>query len=120
MDKWQRSNWHFYSEKSSNAPHFEAYLEWIDPHDLSDIQHLADGGYGSVYSAKLSNEMRYYELNTEIGILTKNKRQGKVALKTLHSSKNITTDFLTEVNFVSQPWYVILSIVNINSCIVFL
>jgi hypothetical protein len=35
-----------FRKSRSNATHYDAYLEWIDPCDLSDIKHLADGGFG--------------------------------------------------------------------------
>jgi hypothetical protein len=89
----------FIQNSQSNASHYEAYLEWIDPDKLSDIHHLADGGYGSVYTANLSSGVRFYKRNTEVGLIEKAKvKPVIVALKMLHSSKNITADFLTEVD----------------------
>jgi hypothetical protein len=45
-----------------------AYLEWIDACELSEVQQLADGGYGSVYTAIAQNGARAYGENTEIGV----------------------------------------------------
>jgi len=88
----------FIQKTQSNASNYMTYIEWIDPQELSDIKHLADGGFGSVYTATFSKGMRSYKSNSEIGLYQKD-RAGfiKVALKTLHGSKNITADFFNEV-----------------------
>ena len=61
-----------------NAVDGWTYLEWIDPERLADIKHIANGGFGSVYSATwLDCIYEYSKSGTR-------KRPQKVALKTLN------------------------------------
>lgn len=71
----------FIQKTQTEAMSYRAYLEWIDPQNITDISHIADGGFGSVYQATWKNApSRVYRT--------------KVALKTINSDQNI---FLNEV-----------------------
>ena len=63
--------------KECNKPN--DILKWIPYDQLSEITYLAEGGFGTVYRAKL--------------------RDGFVVLKKLHNSQDITMDFLNEVSY---------------------
>ena len=62
--------------KECNQPN--DILKWIPYDQLSEITYLAEGGFGTVYKAKLRN--------------------GFVVLKKLRNSQDITMDFLNEVS----------------------
>src|SRR5437764_15443605 len=67
------------------------YLQWIPCNKLKKIKKIGEGGFSTIYKATWINGWKY----------VKNKRSSKdsiVALKKLHNSKNISDDFLNEVN----------------------
>jgi hypothetical protein len=66
------------------AERSRGYLEWIDPQRITDIKHIADGGFGSVYQATWKNAQ----------FITDGWDERKVALKVTNSSIN---RFLNEV-----------------------
>jgi hypothetical protein len=79
------------------------YLEWVDPEELSDVKHLADGGFGSVYTATWTKGIRRYVYSHD----TKLYEQGRtgscmVALKTLHNSEDLSNEFIHEVNVLTK------------------
>ncbi|MCE8162881.1 MAG: serine/threonine-protein kinase [Candidatus Moeniiplasma glomeromycotorum] len=53
-------------------------LEWIPYEKFRDVEYLAEGGFSKVYKAKV-------------------EKYGNVVLKNLNNSRNMTTDFLSEV-----------------------
>jgi hypothetical protein len=65
-----------------------SYLEWIDPQQITDIKHIANGGFGSVYQATWLNAGSGFQLFDCL-----NNRN--VALKITDSN---TRMFLNEVN----------------------
>ena len=70
-------------------------LEWIEHDRFENIEHLAEGGFGTVYKA-------IWKDGCISGWDYKNNqweryRGKKVALKCLHNSQNITAEFLKEV-----------------------
>ena len=72
-------------------------LEWIEYDRFENIEHLAEGGFGTVYKA-IWKDGPIEEWDSE-------KNQWKrwvkttVALKCLHNSQNITAEFLKEVRY---------------------
>jgi hypothetical protein len=83
----------FIQETQKRVHERNRYLEWIDPQQITDIKHIADGGFGSVYLATWKNApaKRFKQrewMNDAI-------LDGKVALKVTNS--DIST-FLNEVN----------------------
>ena len=80
---------------------YDTYLEWIDPSELSNVEHLDDGGFGSVYTATWSKGVRHYY---QVGIrnqlsLHERVRTGPrtVVLKTLHCLQTNIADLINEV-----------------------
>lgn len=70
-------------------------LEWIPYEQFTDIEYLAEGGFGKVYRAKW-NEGTIYEWSSKDN---KWKRDGnrEIILKILHDSQNLNADFLQEI-----------------------
>ncbi|RGB36237.1 kinase-like domain-containing protein [Rhizophagus diaphanus] len=69
-------------------------VEWIEYDKFKDVEYLAKGGFGTTYKAVWKDgpwetSYRNYEF--------KRKGEIKVALKCLHNSQDITTEFLKEV-----------------------
>src|ERR1043165_2768070 len=71
------------------------YLEWIPYDNFIDIEYVASGGYGDIFSTTWKEGPRWAwdEIN-QTRVRTGPKI---VTLKILNDSQNITTDFLNEV-----------------------
>ena len=73
-------------------------LEWIPYDRFYDIKYIAKGGFGKVYKANwLDGYMQCWDNENQNW-----KRKGKnmfVALKSLDNSKNVTLEFMNEVNY---------------------
>ena len=70
-------------------------LHWIPFEKFENVTYITRGGFGKIYSADWS-EGRIYSWN--IKNQEWNKRSDKkIALKSLDSSSNISTNFLNEV-----------------------
>jgi len=75
-------------------------LEWIPYNRFKNIEYLAEGGFGKVYRATWKDgQIQYWDIKNG-----RWKRQkdafndwGKVVLKSLNHSQNITADFLHEI-----------------------
>ena len=65
----------------------------MDTIQFSDIQEIGRGGFATVYSAIWNDGPLEYNSYKEY---TRNSNY-KVALKCLHNSQNITSEFLNEV-----------------------
>ncbi|RIA98335.1 kinase-like domain-containing protein [Glomus cerebriforme] len=65
-------------ESQLNAKDYWEKLEWIEYDNFEHIEYITKGGFGSIYKAKWRHRI--------------------VALKSLNNSKNITLDFLNEIN----------------------
>jgi hypothetical protein len=48
----------FIQNTQKGARDSHSYLEWIDPEQITDIKHIADGNFGSVYQATWINAPR--------------------------------------------------------------
>ena len=70
-------------------------LEWIEHDRFENIEHLAKGGFGTVYKAIWKDGPLTFDYENKL------IRKGKieVALKCLHDSQNITAVFLKEVRY---------------------
>jgi hypothetical protein len=77
----------FIQNTQEGARYREEYLEWINPEQIIDIEHIANGGCGSVYQATWTNAPERF---VRSGFIS----DGKVALKI--TTSEITT-FLNEV-----------------------
>ncbi|RGB39521.1 kinase-like domain-containing protein [Rhizophagus diaphanus] len=83
----------FIQKAQLKANNVNKIIEWIEYDKFEDVEYLAKGGFGTTFKAvwkdgswKLNNNDQF-ERNGET----------KVALKCLHNSQDITTDFLKEV-----------------------
>ncbi|EXX56169.1 hypothetical protein RirG_123530 [Rhizophagus irregularis DAOM 197198w] len=72
-------------------------LEWIPYDRLYDIKYIAKGGFGKIYRAKWIDG--YIDEWDDYNQNWKRKDQNMVvALKSLNNSKNVTLEFMNEVN----------------------
>ena len=69
-------------------------FEWIPYNQFSDIKEIGRGGFATIYSAIWKDGPLDYGYNTKEYTRVLNY---KVALKCLHNSQNITSEFLNEV-----------------------
>jgi serine/threonine protein kinase len=70
----------------------EAVVEWIPYNQFDNIKEIGKGGFATVYSAIWKNGPLDFYKNEYKRLPNK-----KVALKYLHNSQNITSEFLNEV-----------------------
>jgi hypothetical protein len=79
--------------KSSND-----VLMWIEHDRFENIEYLAKGGFGTVFKAILKDGPLEFDYESK---QWKIKGKTEVALKCLHNSQNITSEFLKEVSYFS-------------------
>src|SRR6185295_5608380 len=78
-------------------------LQWIPYDDFYDIRHIADGGDGSVYSAKLRKGLKWYwDLNKQDW---KYWVYYRFALKELKDSRYDLSEFLKKVFILYYFYY---------------
>ncbi|RGB39595.1 kinase-like domain-containing protein [Rhizophagus diaphanus] len=85
----------FIQKAQLNAKNINKIIEWIDYDKFVDVEYLAEGGFGTTYKAVWKDGPMWnwdYENNR-----WRRKPKTKVALKCLHNSKDITVNFLKEV-----------------------
>ena len=70
-----------YIEKTQLEASYECeYLKWVDPRQFTETEHIANGGFGSVYRATWKDApVNRFEV----------LKDRKVALKTIKGSKSI-------------------------------
>jgi len=77
-------------------------IEWIEYQNLEIIEHVADGGFGSVYKAVWKGgRIQYGKLGNAWDVKKSQwKRDGdiEVAIKKFRNATNVTTEYLNEVN----------------------
>ena len=73
-------------------------FEWIPYNQFSDIKEIGRGGFATVYSAIWKDGPLKYDYKEKYEY-TRNSNYANypVALKCLHNSQNITSEFLNEV-----------------------
>jgi len=83
-------------ESQLNAENEGQLLEWIEYSNLKDIEHLAEGGFGSIYKAIWKDGRISYKWNVK---KSEWERQGetKVAIKKYRNVTIVSSDFLNEV-----------------------
>ena len=87
-------------ESQLNAKNRYEILEWIEYDRFEDIEYITKGGFGKVYKA---NWMDGYILNWNYETNQWYRdRNRMVALKCLNNSKDITLEFLNEVNITNK------------------
>ena len=69
-------------------------FEWIFFKRFTDVEYLVKGGFGTICKATLNDYERWNHEENRFKL----KEDGKVVLKLLHDSKQITSEFITEVN----------------------
>ena len=80
-------------------------IEWIEYDRFENIEYLAKGGFGTTFKA-IWKDGSIYKWDSENNQWIRNKTymdhpNFPVALKSLHDSQNIATDFLNEVSYLS-------------------
>ena len=91
-------------ESQLNAAHLWEFIEWIEYSNLKDIEHVAEGGFGSVYKAIWKDGLISYKYNGEVGYfwnINKSEwvRNGetKVAVKKYRNGTSVKVEYLNEV-----------------------
>ena len=83
-----------------NAKNGKEFLEWIEYDRFENIEYITKGGFGKIYKAKWKDGHIFhwdYETNQWY-----RNRNTMVALKSLNNSKDITLEFLNEVNITNK------------------
>ena len=90
-----------------NANYGPQCLEWIEYSNLKDIEHFAEGGFGSVFKAvwkdgRITNKWNLYKKTWYYWDVQKSewRREGEteVALKKYRNATSVSSEFLNEVN----------------------
>ena len=85
-------------ESQLNAKSYEKVLEWIEYDKFEDIEYITKGGFGKVYKANWKDGC-IIKWDYETNQWKRDKFDPMfVALKCLNNSKDITLEFLNEVN----------------------
>jgi hypothetical protein len=71
-------------------------LEWIEYDKFEDVEYLAKGGFGTTFKAVWKEGHVRWDYDNDQWIRV---GETKVALKCLHNSQGITTEFLKEVRY---------------------
>ena len=86
----------FILETQLNAHSRFDYLEWIPFDRFKNVQYVGSGGFGSIYKAIwLDGPREKWDKKTYQYVCC---GEWKVALKQLHNSRYVSTDFFDEVN----------------------
>ncbi|CAG8548499.1 17764_t:CDS:2 [Dentiscutata erythropus] len=89
----------FIQDTQLNAKSSDQVLELVSfEKEIFDVEHLAVGGYGTVYKAKwMSGPIKYYDVSTQR--LCRSGKSGgtDIILKGLKDSKNVNEEFFEEV-----------------------
>src|SRR5581483_11073761 len=83
-------------ESQLNAKNYKEILEWIEYDRFENIEYITKGGFGKVYKA-IWKDGRIHNWDYETN-QWKRWESVMVALKCLNNSKDITLEFLNEVN----------------------
>ena len=85
----------FIQKAQLKAKKFDQTIEWIEYDKFEDVEYLAKGGFGTTFKAVWKDGP--WEINDADQM--ERKGETKVALKCLHNSQGITTEFLKEVSY---------------------
>ena len=87
-------------ESQLNAKNKNEKLEWIEYDRFEDIEYITKGGFGKVYKANWKDGyIRNWDYETN---QWERLKSVMVALKSLNNSKDITLEFLNEVNITNK------------------
>jgi hypothetical protein len=81
----------FIQKSQLKAKDWLQLLEWIEYDKFEGVEYLAKGGFGTTFKAVWRDGPINYQWERE--------SETKVALKYLHNSQGITTEFLKEVRY---------------------
>jgi hypothetical protein len=87
----------FIQKSQLKAKHEKQLIEWIEYDKFEDVKYLAKGGFGTTFKAIWKEGYIYYW--DYVNDQWKRTGQRRVALKCLHNSQGITTEFLKEVRY---------------------
>uniref|UniRef100_U9TFH1 Protein kinase domain-containing protein n=1 Tax=Rhizophagus irregularis (strain DAOM 181602 / DAOM 197198 / MUCL 43194) TaxID=747089 RepID=U9TFH1_RHIID len=73
-------------------------LEWIPYDRLYDVKYIAKGGFGKIYRAKWIDGYIVGKWDNHDQNWKRKDQNMVVALKSLNNSKNVTFEFMNEVN----------------------
>jgi hypothetical protein len=89
----------FIQDAQLSANSYHKAIEWIPYDRLYNIKHIASGGFGNVYSANWVDGYIVRRGNKDQNWVRKG-HQITVALKSLISSENVTSEFINEVLYI--------------------
>jgi serine/threonine protein kinase len=72
-------------------------LEWIPYENFTNVEYLAEGGFGKVYKSEWKGYISYWNAEKKEWERTKNNAEGPVVLKSVNNSKETTGKFLQEI-----------------------
>jgi hypothetical protein len=108
---------HLIQKSQLKAQSWSQLLEWIEYDKFKDVQYLAKGGFGTTFKA-IWNE-GYIKRDEENDQWIRNG-ETKVALKCLHNSQGIATEFLKEVSYLIHKFNIIINLHNVELTIIIL
>ncbi len=79
---------------------------WIEYDEFKNVEYLAKGGFGTVFKAIWKDGHKKWDYENKQWI---RKGEETVALKCLHNSHDITTEFLREVQYIFFSMILVLS-----------
>ncbi|CAB4418665.1 unnamed protein product [Rhizophagus irregularis] len=85
----------FIQKVQLKAEKFKSVIEWIEYDKFEYVEYLAKGGFGTTFKAVWKDG--YIDDWDYVNNQWKRIGETKVALKCLHNSQDITTDFLNEI-----------------------
>jgi hypothetical protein len=107
----------FIQKAQLKAKNGKQVIEWIEYDKFEDVKYLAKCGFGTTFKAV----WRYgpiLKINYNNQLVRKGET--KVALKCLHNSQGITTEFLKEVRYFLINLILLLASINVKLTIIFL
>jgi len=89
-----------------NAVHYFKCLKWIPFETFQNVTYITRGGFGKIYSAEWSEGcISFWDIENQEWL--RYSAGGKVALKSLDNSSNISADFLNEVTKIKNQFIII-------------
>ena len=121
FDNWTSGNHHvdqFIQNIQLKAKDRRQVIEWYEYDRFEDIEYLAKGGFGTTYKAIWKDgPILYWDRKDNQWVRNKTYRNHSnfpVALKCLHNSQDIMTEFLAEVR---HPQYFCISLYKLVSIV---